>query len=96
MSWPSDKDDADAFGSRRAIIDAQWLKLIAHDPKLGFICAEPMAALLPFAAKAAGKIGVTDWSAFTARDLDQVQAALGRRVRALLAGERRHGTEVAA
>lgn len=97
VSWPSDKDDADAVASRRAIIDAQWLKLVAHDPTLAFSSSDPMGGLLPFAAKVAGKIGcfALTWAAFSTRDLDQVQAAIGRKLRAQLAGRRRSADQAA-
>jgi len=98
VAWPTEKDDSDALASRHAIIDAQWLKLVGADAETAFVSADPLGGLLPFAAKAAGKVGVFNWSTFSPRDLDQVQAALGRKLRAALAPRRRHhdNAEVAA
>jgi Protein of unknown function (DUF1018) len=96
VSWPNEKDDVDALASRRAIIDAQWLKLVSHDPKLVWSSNDPMGDLLPFARRVTGMIGHPDWDAFLPSDLDQVQAALGRRLRAQHAGRRRHDAEAAA
>jgi hypothetical protein len=97
VAWPTEKDDSDALASRRAIIDAQWLKLVSRDGKLAFVSTDPLGGLLPFAAKAAGKIGAFNWSTFSPRDLDQVQAALGRKLRAAMSGRsRRDHAEVAA
>jgi uncharacterized protein DUF1018 len=73
--WPAAKDDAAALASRRAVIDAQWARLVALDKA-------PGGSLSDYAFKVASK---SDWNAFAPGDYDAVQALLGSRMRGALA-----------
>ena len=85
VSWPSEKEDSEAIGSRRAIIDAQWLKLMSLN---AFATNDPLSDLLPFARRTVGIIGAPEWNEFGPHDLDRVQAAIGRRLRTAIGSER--------
>ncbi|MGD9769905.1 MAG: regulatory protein GemA, partial [Pseudolabrys sp.] len=77
VEWPT-ADDDDACAKKRAVINAQWLRLVD-------ICAvtlsypgAPFEELENYAFKVASKYR---WELFDAGDYDKVQQALGRKLR---------------
>jgi hypothetical protein len=79
VTWPAKPD---VVGNKRAILDAQWLRLVAIGAVTPFASHMPLADLDAYAFRVAGKNG---WAFLSPRDLDLVQAALGRKLRAALA-----------
>lgn len=75
--WPNDRrdDGGDVLAHKWAVLFAQWAKFTGQD--LSDLRKEEIAS---FAFKIIGK----DWRGFDSRDLDQVQAALGRKLRAAM------------
>lgn len=73
--WPNDRrdDGGDVIAHKWAVLLAQWAKVTGRD--ISDVRKEDIAS---FAFKIIGK----DWRGFDNRDLDQVQAALGRKLRA--------------
>jgi phage gp16-like protein len=81
--WPV--DDRDVVANKRAILDAQWLRLVRLGAVEPFIPSEPLGDLPAYAYRVTWKNG---WEFFAPRDYDQVQIALGRKLRAALAKRR--------
>lgn len=81
--WPA---GGDAIASKRAVLDAQWLRLIEIGDVRPLMPHFPMSELEPYAYKVAGKQG---WCFFEPHHYDAVQNALGRRLRRAI--ERRAG-----
>lgn len=79
VAWPADKHGADALESRRAVLDAQWARLV----ELGAVTADGFFA---FATRVTRK---SHLAVLDAHDLDEVQAALGRKLRTQAAAVRR-------
>ncbi len=79
--WPTERN-ADVLARKRAVLVAQWGKLVAIGAVKPFIASEPLGDLDHYAFKVAGKNG---WTFFESRDYDAVQTALGKKVRAALA-----------
>lgn len=83
VAWPSDSEDV--IAAKRAVLDAQWRRLIeigAVKPIGGAV--DPMAGLEAYAARVTRQ---NRWDTFEAADYDQAQHALGRKLRAALAQE---------
>jgi hypothetical protein len=80
VAWPSEKDDEDAVASRRAVVDAQWFKLVQLRAVTPF-------GLEPFAMKVSG---CAHWSALQGHHYDAVSSALGRKLRAVQGAPGRH------
>lgn len=72
VRWPDGKQDGDALESRRAVLDAQWARLVALPRSV------VSGGLFEFSRKVTGK---TYLETLDADDLDAVQAALGRKLR---------------
>ncbi|MDQ2084683.1 regulatory protein GemA [Xanthobacteraceae bacterium Astr-EGSB] len=83
VEWPA--DDRDAIANKRAILDAQWLRLVRLGAVEPFISTEPLGDLPAYAYRVAHKNG---WEFFAPRDYDAVAAALGGKLRAALAKRR--------
>lgn len=86
--WPDKADDV--IASKRAILDAQWKRLIAiGDVKAIGQAVDPMENL-PFYA---GKIVRQNrpWETMTSRDYDEVQKSLGNKLRGALARHNQAG-----
>lgn len=85
VEWPSDRDDV--IASKRAVLDAQWRRLIAAgDVKTYGTAVQPMDHLLTYVCRVTR---CNSWEGFAAHDYDEAQRALGRRVRAVLSGRSR-------
>lgn len=84
VDWPS--DSGNVIASKRAILNAQWARLIALGAvkKIGG-AVDPMNDLLGYAARITW---LHDWNAMNERHYDDVQKALGRKLRAALHGGR--------
>ena len=82
--WKKDgrADFDEIAASKRAVIDAQWLRLIEIGAVTPFRTEDPFNELERYAAKVTWKHG---WRAFDLADYDRVQNALGRKLRATLA-----------
>ena len=81
IEWPADSNDI--IGAKRAVCDAQWRRLM----EIGAVkaigtAADPMQSLLFYAGKVTRQ---NRWETFTPEDYDQVQAALGRKLRTAIA-----------
>jgi hypothetical protein len=81
VAWPANSEDA--ILTKRAVLDAQWRRLIA----LGAVkpvgsAVDPMEDLLGYAGKVAR---LNRWEAFRSTDYDLVQKALGHKLRGALA-----------
>ncbi|GEC14263.1 regulatory protein GemA [Nitrobacter winogradskyi] len=83
VEWP---DSGNVIASKRAVIDAQWARLIALGAvkKIGG-AVDPMNDLLGYAARITW---LHDWNAMNERHYDDVQKALGGKLRAALHGGR--------
>lgn len=79
VAWPRDRFDA--IGNKRAVIDAQWLLLVELGAVKPFRADQPLGDLEAYAFKAAGKQG---WCFFEPHHYDEVQKALGRKLRAFV------------
>lgn len=80
VEWPT--DDRDVIANKRAVLDAQWARLV----KIGAARSDMTLSEFAFKARAEG-----DWSALEGYDYDHVQKALGRKLRAALATRRQRG-----
>lgn len=81
VAWPADSEDV--IAAKRAVLDAQWRKLIAIGavkPVGGAV--DPMADLLAYAGKITRQ---NRWDTFRPQDYDEVQKALGNKLRGALA-----------
>lgn len=81
IDWPA--RDAEPAEVKRAVITAQWMRLVGLGAVRVWIAARPLESLDGYAAKVAGKQG---WAQFGPHDFSAVQAALGRKLRKALAG----------
>lgn len=82
VDWPS--DHSDVIASKRAVLDAQWRKLIA----IGAVkpvgqAVDPMEDLQHYAGSI---VRHNRWDTMQAHHYDQVQNALGRKLRGVMAG----------
>jgi hypothetical protein len=77
VQWPRDPD---IKLYKRAVLDAQWRRLLAIGAVTPF-AGDPMDGLAGYAAKVTWKHG---WEHYTPADLDTVAMALGRKLRAAL------------
>ncbi|MET4199101.1 regulatory protein GemA [Bradyrhizobium sp. LA6.12] len=89
VEWPSHHDLEDltegdrVIASKRAILNAQWRKLIEiGEVKPVGQAVDPMEDLQFYAGRIARK---NRWDAFSTRDYDDVQKALGNKLRGALA-----------
>ncbi|RJF70895.1 regulatory protein GemA [Rhodopseudomonas palustris] len=80
IEWPGDR--ADIRTSKRAVLHAQWLRLIDLGAVIPTIADQPLSDLDHYAWRVACRTG---WDDFEPCHFDQVQAALGRRLRAAVA-----------
>lgn len=86
VEWP---DGSDVIASKRAVLNAQWRRLIdLGDVKPIGQAVDPMERLLDYAGRVAR---VNTWEGMRAQHYDDVQNALGRKLRGVLA---RNATEV--
>ncbi|MFH0302665.1 regulatory protein GemA [Bradyrhizobium sp. 31Argb] len=81
VEWPTDSDDV--IGSKRAVLYAQWRRLI----EIGAVkpigsAVDPMEDLQHYAGRI---VRQNRWETFKSADYDEVQKALGRKLRAALA-----------
>jgi hypothetical protein len=85
VAWPTDAEVVagdGAVAAKRAVINAQWVRLIEIGAVKPYVAHMPMADLDQYAFKVANRQG---WCFFEPRHYDDVQAALGRKLRAALA-----------
>jgi hypothetical protein len=86
VEWPADAErsggDHGAIATKRAVINAQWAKLIEIGDVKPFVAHQPMADLDQYAFRVAR---VQGWPFFTPHHYDDVSAALGRKLRGALA-----------
>ena len=80
VEWPA--ASADAIESKRAVINAIWLRLVELGGVKPFTAHQPLLSLDGYAFKVASSNG---WDLFEPCHYDQVQNALGRKLRATLA-----------
>lgn len=80
VAWPS--DTADVIAAKRAVLEAQWLILVALGAVKPFIEKNPLGELDDYAFRVIRRNG---WCFFEERDYDEVQKALGRKIRAWIA-----------
>ena len=81
VQWPADNDDV--TGAKRAVLNAQWARLI----ELGEVKAigqavDPVHDLMTYAGRI---VRQNRWETFQLSDYDQVQKALGHKLRGALA-----------
>ncbi len=81
VEWPDDSEDV--IASKRAVLNAQWSRLI----EIGAVkpigsAVDPMEDLLHYAGRV---VRQNRWDTFSSADYDQVQKALGNKLRAALA-----------
>ncbi|MGL5166660.1 MAG: regulatory protein GemA [Afipia sp.] len=81
VDWPSDSKDV--IGAKRAVLNAQWMRLIAIGGVKPWAANHPLHGLDDYAFKVVPAF--RRWEGMEPRHYDQVQNALGRRVRAVLA-----------
>jgi uncharacterized protein DUF1018 len=89
VEWPA--DNSDAIGSKRAVLNAQWARLV----ELGEVKAvgqavDPMDDLLAYAGRI---VRQNRWETFNPADYDEVQKTLGNKLRGALA-RRVRGDEI--
>lgn len=90
VEWPAQGDDV--IAAKRAILDAQWRRLI----ELGAVkpigqAVDPMLDLEGYACKV---VRQNRWDSFRAEDYDEVQKALGNKLRGALARQaERNGSD---
>lgn len=81
VAWPADSEDV--IGAKRAVLDAQWRWLIElGDVKPVGAAVDPMLDLQAYACRI---VRMNRWETFSAADYDQVQKALGNKLRGALA-----------
>lgn len=78
--WPG--RDADPLDIKRAVVTAQWMRLVQLGAVRLFIAEKPLHDLDLYAFEVAGKQG---WQWFDGDDYAAVQSALGRKLRQALA-----------
>lgn len=85
VDWPYElrRGDADVFDVRMAVLNAQWQRLV--DIETSVTGRKKMISLQEFASKAAAR---SAWDDFETCHFNQVQAALGRRLRNALERQR--------
>jgi hypothetical protein len=88
VEWPADRSDI--IANKRAVLDAQWRKLI----ELGEVkrisgAVDPMDHLEAYATRV---VRHNRWESMEAHHYDEVQAALGRKLRGAMA-RREQGSE---
>ncbi|WP_420132633.1 regulatory protein GemA [Rhodopseudomonas sp.] len=76
VDWPSDRRDV--IAAKRAVLNAQWLRLVALNAVHPFIASRPLEDLDSYAFKVGGANG---WPYLDGPKLDEVQKALGRKLR---------------
>lgn len=81
VEWPANSEDV--IGNKRAVLNAQWARLI----QLGDVerigsAVDPMESLQHYAARV---VRQNRWESFRPEDYDEVQKALGRKLRGALA-----------
>lgn len=83
-AWKKDgrADFDEIAASKRAVLDAQWMKLVEIGAVEPFLDHKPLRDLDAYAFKVAGRNG---WCFFELPHYDEVQRALGRKLRAALA-----------
>ncbi|MGO3934730.1 regulatory protein GemA [Rhodopseudomonas pseudopalustris] len=79
VDWPADRRDV--IAAKRAVLTAQWLRLIALKSVHPVRSDQPLADLDSYAFKVGGANG---WCYLDAPKLDEVQGALGRKLRRAL------------
>lgn len=79
VDWPSDRRDV--IAAKRAVLNAQWLRLVALNAVHPFIASRPLEDLDSYAFKVGGANG---WPYLDGPKLDEVQKALGRKLRRAL------------
>jgi phage gp16-like protein len=79
VTWPA--RTADPLDIKRAVLEAQWRRLIALGVVTPAYVSAPLHELERYAAKVTWKEG---WRFFGADDMAAVQAALGRKLRTVL------------
>lgn len=80
VEWPA--DSTDAIANKRAVINAQWLRLVEIGAVTPLKADAPLAELDRYAFRIVNQNG---WVLFEAPHYDQVHIALGRRLRDALA-----------
>lgn len=80
VEWPA--DSADIVANKRAVLNAQWMRLIELGDVEPWVSHAPLSLLDQYAFKV---VGMNGWNFFEPCHYDQVQNALGRRMRAVLA-----------
>lgn len=86
VQWPVEASGADDQGkaNKRAVIEAIWLRLVDIGDVEPYTKHQPLLSLDPYAYKVAKLNG---WNFFQPHHYDQIQNALGRRMRAALAAK---------
>lgn len=85
VEWPSESEDV--IGAKRAVLDAQWRRLIElGEVKAVGSAVDPMLDLQHYAGKI---VRQNRWETFSSADYTEVQKALGNKLRGALA---RQGT----
>jgi len=80
VTWPEAK--ADIAEVKRAVLEAQWFRLVEIGAVKPFIVERPLSDLSSYADRVVGKRG---WCFYQDEDYDSVQRALGRKLRRELA-----------
>jgi hypothetical protein len=80
VEWPV--DSRDAVANKHAILNAQWMRLIEIGAVKPIVEHKPLAYLVDYANRVTRKNG---WDTLEAHHYDEVQAALGRKLRGALA-----------
>jgi hypothetical protein len=78
VAWP---ESTDVIAAKHSVLCAQWMQLVAIGAVKPFVAHMPLTDLDAYAYRVVGKNG---WCFFDGGDYDQVQAALGRKLRAAL------------
>lgn len=88
VDWPTDRSDV--FANKRAVLEAQWRRLIAlGDVKPIGQAVDPMEDLQHYAGRVAR---LNRWEAMQPHHLDEVQNSLGRKLRGALARKQQERT----
>lgn len=83
VTWPLEADDVEqGKAAKRAVIEAIWLRLVDMGNIVPYTAHQPLFQLDSYAYKV---VGMNGWNFFEPHHYDQVQNALGRRMRAALA-----------
>jgi len=90
VEWPANSDDV--IGAKRAVLDAQWQRLIASgEIKPIGRNVDPMEDLQHYAGRI---VRMNRWETFQAGDYDLVAKALGNKLRGALARREQAGTDL--